>query len=61
MAFAGIDAPEPDTFRDRNTRLKKLATDLSLDKNILKWVIARRRIWLADLRVDVDICANSSR
>jgi putative transposase len=35
------EAQEVKQLRDENARLKRLVADLSLDKDMLKWVIAK--------------------
>jgi putative transposase len=46
------EAQEEKQLREENTRLKKLVVDLSLDKEMLKAVIAKKRMELVDQRSD---------
>ena len=41
-------------LRDENARLKKLVTDLSLDKDALQWVIEKNGVELAELKATVE-------
>ncbi len=48
------EAQEAKQLRDENAKLKKLVVDLSLDKEMLKAVIAKKRLELVDQRSDAD-------
>ncbi len=53
--YGGMDvseAQEVKQLRDENTRLKKLVADLSLDKEMLKAVIRKKRMELVDQKAD---------
>jgi putative transposase len=53
--FGGMDVSEAQRLRsleDENSRLKRLVADLSLDKEMLKAVIAKKRVELVDRRTD---------
>ncbi|HEY6765445.1 MAG TPA: hypothetical protein VI386_11780 [Candidatus Sulfotelmatobacter sp.] len=46
------EAQEAKQLREENTRLKKLVVDLSLNQEMLKAVIAKKRMELVDQRSD---------
>ncbi|MFI5091668.1 MAG: IS3 family transposase [Terriglobales bacterium] len=55
--YGGMDvseAQEAKQLRDENTRLKKLVVDLSLDKEMLKAVIGKKRVELVNQRADAN-------
>ncbi|HET9101361.1 MAG TPA: IS3 family transposase [Acidobacteriaceae bacterium] len=54
--YGGMDVSEAQRLRqmeDENRRLKQLVADLSLDREVLKGVIPKKRLELAGLREDV--------
>ena len=53
--YGGLDVSEAQRLRsleDENSRLKRLVADLSLDKEMLKAVIAKKTAQLVDRRTD---------
>lgn len=55
--YGGMDtseAQEAKRLRDENGRLRKLVDDLSLDKEALQSVIAKKRMELAAMKASVE-------